>query len=121
MMLIHLPNKAARPFDQYYADLKEWQDVAGHAAEAGGKVPARPNLPGIAGMWRGPSQFFNGKIAPVIPYAIRGAIWCQGTSNSGDGRIYAARMEALVKGWRDGLAYAQDALLFYTNAMLWIA
>jgi hypothetical protein len=52
----------------------------------------------IAGMWRGPSQFFNGKIAPVIPFAIRGAIWCQGTSNGNDGRIYAARIEALVNG-----------------------
>ncbi|MDP7051878.1 MAG: hypothetical protein QF600_08125, partial [Verrucomicrobiota bacterium] len=93
-----LTEQGRNAYTRYYADLKAWQDVAGHAAEAGGKVPARPNLPGIAGMWRGPSQFFNGKIAPVIPYAIRGAIWCQGTSNSGDGRIYATRMEALVNG-----------------------
>ena len=28
-------------FEQYYTDLKEWQDLAGHAAEAGGKVPQR--------------------------------------------------------------------------------
>mgnify|MGYP007000339219 len=44
-----------------------WEAEAGTIAELGGKVPTRPNLPGIAGMWRGPSQFFNGKIAPVIP------------------------------------------------------
>ena len=102
-------------FMKYYADLKAWQDEAGHAAEAGGKMPKRPKLPGIAGMWRGPSQFFNGKIAPVIPYAIRGAIWCQGTSNSGDGRIYAARMEALVKGWRD--AWGMPKMPFYFTQM----
>ena len=30
---------------KYYADLKAWQDEAGHAAEAGGKVPQRPKLP----------------------------------------------------------------------------
>jgi sialate O-acetylesterase len=117
--LIHdadpLTDQGRKAFDQYYADLKAWQDLAGHAAEAGGKVPARPNLPGIAGMWRGPSQFFNGKIAPVIPYAIRGAIWCQGTSNSADGRIYAARMEALVKGWRD--AWSMPAMPFYFTQM----
>ena len=102
-------------FMKYYADLKAWQNEAGRAAEAGGKMPSRPNLPGIAGMWRGPSQFFNGKIAPVIPYAIRGAIWCQGTSNSGDGRIYAARMEALVKGWRD--AWNMPKMPFYFTQM----
>ena len=56
----------------------------------------RPELPGIAGQWRGPSQFFNGKIAPVVPYAIRGSIWCQGESNSDDGRLYAARWSSVV-------------------------
>ncbi len=110
-----LTAQGRRAFEQYYAELKAWQDEAGHAAEAGGKVPHRPKLPGIAGMWRGPSQFFNGKIAPVIPYAIRGAIWCQGTSNSGDGRIYAARMEALVKGWRD--AWGMPKMPFYFTQM----
>jgi len=117
--LIHdadpLTGQGRKAFEQYYADLKAWQGVAGHAAEKGGKVPPHPNLPGIAGMWRGPSQFFNGKIAPVIPYAIRGAIWCQGTSNSGDGRIYAARMEALVKGWRD--AWEMPGMPFYFTQM----
>ena len=110
-----LTEQGRNAFVQYYSDLKVWQDEAGRAAEAGGKVPARPNLPGIAGMWRGPSQFYNGKIAPVIPYAIRGAIWCQGTSNGGDGRIYAARMEALVKGWRD--AWGMPEMPFYFTQM----
>jgi len=104
-----------KAFDKYYQDLRAWQEVAGDAAEAGGRIPARPNLPGIAGMWRGPSQFFNGKINPVIPFAIRGAIWCQGTSNSGDGRIYAARMEALVNGWRD--AWGMPEMPFYFTQM----
>ena len=110
-----LTAQGRKAYDQYYADLKAWQVTAGEAMEKGGRVPARPKLPGIAGMWRGPSQFFNGKIAPVVPYAIRGAIWCQGTSNSGDGRIYAARMEALVKGWRD--AWDMPTMPFYFTQM----
>ena len=117
--LIHdvdpLTEQGHKAFDRYYEDLKVWQKVAGDAADAGGKIPARPSLPGIAGMWRGPSQFFNGKINPVIPYAIRGAIWCQGTSNSGDGRVYAARMEALVNGWRD--AWDMPEMPFYFTQM----
>lgn len=108
-------DQGRKAFESYYQDLAEWQKVAGDAAEAGGRIPARPNLPGIAGMWRGPSQFFNGKINPVIPYAIRGAIWCQGTSNSGDGRVYAARMEALVHGWRD--AWGMPEMPFYFTQM----
>jgi len=110
-----LTKQGRNAFEQYYKDLRAWQKEAGKIAIAGGKLPTRPNLPGIAGMWRGPSQFFNGKIAPVVPYAIRGAIWCQGTSNSGDGRIYAARMEALVNGWRD--AWGMPDMPFYFTQM----
>lgn len=117
--LIHdadpLTARGRAAFERYYKDLRAWQEEAGKAAQAGGKIPPRPSLPGIAGMWRGPSQFFNGKINPVIPYAVRGAIWCQGTSNSGDGRIYAARMEALVKGWRD--AWNMPDMPFYFTQM----
>jgi len=110
-----LTEQGRNAFEQYYRALRAWQKGAGEIAVAGGRLPRRPNLPGIAGMWRGPSQFFNGKIAPVIPYAIRGAIWCQGTSNSGDGRIYAARMEALVNGWRD--AWGMPDMPFYFTQM----
>ena len=117
--LIHdadpLTQQGRNAFEKYYGELRAWQAVAGKAADVGGRVPARPNLPGIAGMWRGPSQFFNGKINPVIPFAIRGAIWCQGTSNSGDGRIYASRMEALVNGWR--AAWDMPEMPFYFTQM----
>lgn len=110
-----LTDQGRNAYAKYYDDLRAWQKKAGEIAVAGGKMTARPSLPGIAGMWRGPSQFFNGKIAPVVPYAIRGAIWCQGTSNSGDGRIYAARMEALVQGWRD--AWGMPEMPFYFTQM----
>jgi sialate O-acetylesterase len=110
-----LLEKGKAAFEQHYADLRAWQEEAGELAEVGGQIPNRPNLPGIAGMWRGPSQFFNGKINPVIPYAIRGAIWCQGTSNSNDGKIYAARMEALLNGWRD--AWEMPEMPFYFTQM----
>ncbi|MGB0766183.1 MAG: sialate O-acetylesterase [Phycisphaeraceae bacterium] len=88
-------------FAQYEKDILTWQDEAGEAALVAAKMPQRPNLPGIAGSWRGPSQFYNGKIHPVVPFAIRGTIWCQGTSNDGDGAVYADRMEALLNGYRD--------------------
>ena len=110
-----LTEQGRNAFKQYYKDLRVWQKEAGEAAVAGGRNLKRPNLPGIAGMWRGPSQFFNGKITPVVPYAIRGAIWCQGTSNSGDGRIYAARMEVLVNGWRE--AWGMPDMPFYFTQM----
>jgi len=45
---------------------------------------------------------FNGKIAPLIPYALRGAVWYQGESNanSGNGDRYEFMLTALVTDWR---------------------
>lgn len=102
-------------FEQVYRDIRAWQEEAGPLAEQAVEFPDPPALPGIAGMWRGPSQFYNGKIHPVIPYTIRGAIWCQGTSNSEDGKRYAARMEALVNGWRE--AWDMPEMPFYFTQM----
>jgi sialate O-acetylesterase len=43
---------------------------------------------------------YNGMIAPLQPFAIRGVIWYQGESNVGNGLAYREKMEALSKGWR---------------------
>ena len=102
-------------FEKYYRDLQAWQKASAELGFPVERPLKRPDLPGIAGQWRGPSQFFNGKIAPVAPYAIRGSIWCQGESNAGDGRIYAARMEALVRGWRE--AWGMPEMPFYFTQM----
>jgi hypothetical protein len=102
-------------FEKYYRDLEAWKRASAELGFPLEKPLQRPNLPGIAGEWRGPSQFFNGKIAPVVPYAIRGSLWCQGESNNGDGRLYAARMEALVRGWRD--AWGMPDMPFHFTQM----
>ena len=87
-------------YAKYYDGLKVWQVESEKLINRGGAVLPRPNLPGIGEEWKGASRMYNKKIAPLIPYAIRGAIWCQGESNDSDGRSYACKMEALVNGWR---------------------
>lgn len=47
-----------------------------------------------------PLALYNGMIAPLVPYAIRGAIWYQGESNNGEGMLYHEKMKALIDGWR---------------------
>ncbi len=43
---------------------------------------------------------YNGMIAPVQPFALRGFTWYQGESNVGQGMKYRDNMEKLIKGWR---------------------
>ncbi len=47
-----------------------------------------------------PLALYSGMISPLVPYAIRGAIWYQGESNNGEGMLYHEKMKALIAGWR---------------------
>ncbi len=58
-----------------------------------------------------PLALYNGMISPLLPYAIRGAIWYQGESNRGDGLLYEKKMHALIEGWRE--VWNDDDLPFY--------
>jgi len=49
-----------------------------------------------------PYAIFNGRIAPLTSYAIRGAIWYQGEANGfgNGGYLYRAQLSGLIKSWR---------------------
>ena len=47
-----------------------------------------------------PSVLWNGMVAGLVPYAIKGAIWYQGCANRNDGGAYLDKTVALVSGWR---------------------
>lgn len=64
-------------------------------------LPAGPPTPPDAGTARNPTVLYNGMIAPLIPYAIRGAIWYQGESNVGRAKQYQKLFPAMIQNWRD--------------------
>lgn len=49
-----------------------------------------------------PSALYNGMLAPVIPYAIKGVVWYQGESNAGSGQAayYGRLLAEMVGDWR---------------------
>ncbi|SFW38635.1 sialate O-acetylesterase [Sinomicrobium oceani] len=49
--------------------------------------------------WK-PGGLYNKMIAPLLPYTIRGIIWYQGESNTGDPGKYARTFPAMIKSWR---------------------
>ena len=57
-----------------------------------------------------PAVLYNGMVHPIVPFAIRGAIWYQGESNRADGMLYHEKMKALIAGWRS--VWKQDELPF---------
>ena len=83
---------------QYQRDQVHPQAVK--AAKAHGKPPpAEPTMPKLR-CHDCPSALHNGMIAPLQPFAIRGAIWYQGESNSGQPAPYGKLLPAMITDWR---------------------
>lgn len=47
-----------------------------------------------------PTVLYNGMIAPLVPYAIRGVIWYQGEANAGQAQLYRELFPRMVADWR---------------------
>jgi sialate O-acetylesterase len=77
--------------------------LADNAALVAKQEPAKPvavETPGNMNGNRDASWMYNGRMHPVVPYAIRGAIWNQGYANIGGGLTYYDNLHALIPGWR---------------------
>jgi len=71
---------------------------------------------GFWGLAHQPTVFFNSRIAPLGPYALRGTLWYQGESNIADGDRYRLYLHALAKGWRQSLENPE--MEFYTVQLM---
>jgi sialate O-acetylesterase len=107
--LVDAQAKAAAAIDEatmkanHEKQLARWKAQAEKAKKDGTKAPRRPTDPLEAIRRKGNSGgLFNGKISPLIPYAVRGIIWYQGEANSapGKGPYYQYQLPLLVNDWR---------------------
>ena len=89
---------------KYQKALATWQQAANKAKAAGKRPSAAPKQPVHSrDDYHHPTVLFNGMIAPLIPYTIRGAIWYQGESNGHtpeSARLYATQLPVLIADWR---------------------
>lgn len=91
-----VPNPA-KVDDQWKVKLE--RDFAVLAAEV---LAARPLL-NLADIRNAPSALYNGMIKPLMPYALRGAIWYQGESNTqpaARATYYRTLFPAMINDWR---------------------
>jgi sialate O-acetylesterase len=83
---------AKKNYDQ---TLAQWEKDKAEAEKSGKKFEkGRPGEP-----WR-PTELYNGMIAPLLPYAICGAIWYQGESNAGRAWQYRTLFADMIRNWR---------------------
>jgi sialate O-acetylesterase len=67
-------------------------------------------VPGVLPVVRPPSGLFNGMIAPLVPYTLRGFAWYQGEGNAGRSYQYRKLLPALIRSWRSA----------WDNPRLWV-
>ena len=71
-------------------------DADSAAAKAAGK-PFTARAPGAP--WK-PTELYNSMIHPLLPFAIKGAIWYQGEANAGRAWQYRTLFADMIQNWR---------------------
>ena len=103
-----LSPEAVKPYEHALA---RWEIAAQKARSENQPVPRKPRSPTVAQARRDRNAviggFFNGMIAPLIPYAIRGSIWYQGEGNTQPAKavFYQFQLPLLVNDWRARWGY----------------
>ena len=102
-------SRLATPWDEakamagYDKQVATWKEAVKKAKVEGKEPPRGPQKPIDPRLSPNrPANLFNGMIAPLVPYALRGSVWYQGESNANDltAPLYGAMLETLIKDWR---------------------
>lgn len=97
----------------YDQQLAAWNAEAERAKAAGQPVPPHhPQEPHGPGQFQSASVLWNGMIAPLIPYSVRGVAWYQGESNTEHPARYRTLFPAMISAWRKAWGAGDFPFLF---------
>jgi sialate O-acetylesterase len=100
---LRVPYDPVKAQAQYEKQLAAWKTNSAKRVAEGkpaGYAPEKPVPPREHKNY--PANLFNGMIAPLIPYAIRGGIWYQGENSGREGfaELYEKQLPLLIEDWR---------------------
>ncbi len=97
--------------------IEVWTAPAGFAAIPSlAEFTAALKTPGAKAQGSEPASLYYAMIHPLVPFALRGALWYQGETNIIDleeGMAYADKMKALIEGWRG--VWQQEFSFYYVQ------
>ena len=97
---------------KYEADLAAWKEATKTPPAPGATVPQQPRAPRGGDAFGSPGCLYNGMIAPILPYTIRGAIWYQGEANAGQPDLYKKLFPMMIRSWRQAWKIEEFPFLF---------
>ena len=95
----YTPQKAQERLEK---DRIAWREAVARAKAANRPLPGEPRLQEDPNLTPNtPGRMFNSMIAPLAPYALRGAIWYQGEANTGFvSELYGLQLQTMIRNWR---------------------
>ena len=89
---------------KYEKKLAEWNKKVSQATNNKKRKPRKPQLQTDPQLDQNyPGNLYNGMLYPLIPYAIKGAIWYQGENNSksiASAKHYRYQLTQMIKSWQ---------------------
>ncbi len=82
--------------------------------ERGEKPLQAPSEPRGPDHYNRPGSLFNGMIAPLVPYSVKGVLWYQGEGNVWDFTSYDQKISTMLNTWR-GLWQKPDMPFFMSE------
>ena len=100
--------------EKFETRLAEYKTTAAAAKTDGKPVPVAPRPPAGPGSQNTPGGLWNGMIAPITPYAIRGTLWYQGEANANPAHAFPYRFlfRSMIEDWRHEWAEGDFPFLF---------
>ena len=90
----------------------EWKYKVEKAFEQPANIPPRPSGPLLESAPFLASNIYNAMVYPLVPYAIKGAIWYQGESNADRAEQYRKLFPAMIRDWRTRWDQGEFPFLF---------
>jgi sialate O-acetylesterase len=86
---------------EYDEAIRKWREQADKQRAAGARPSPSPGVPDALRDYRIASSIYDGMIAPLMPFAIKGAMWYQGESNEARAEQYNILLPVMIRSWRE--------------------
>jgi sialate O-acetylesterase len=98
----HLAFDESKSGELHAKQMAVWRAAVAKAKKDGKEfvTPAPKNPLAMRKLKGGPAGLYNGKVANLAPYTLRGMLWYQGEGNAGNAGLYVKQLSQLVTSWR---------------------
>jgi len=86
---------------EYAAAIEKWKVESEKQRAAGARPSPSPGVPDALREYRIAASIYDGMIVPLMPFAIKGAVWYQGESNEARAEQYGILLPVMIRSWRE--------------------